>query len=231
MTTVRTLIESALKKGNILAVGESLDNEDATDALFELNAMLDSWSVEGGLIYNETIETFPLTGAVSYTIGSGADFDTDKPYEITSVYVSNGDTDYSLESYDQEQYAGITNKDNGGTPSYYYYNNNFPTATIFLYPKPVGVNSITINSYKPLGNFASLNETVTLPKGYEGAIVYNLWVRLASNYGKQVTQAVADIAKQYKGTVFASNERNENNVSYVDSALIGTPNFDYKRGY
>jgi len=228
--TARKIIESALKKANILGVGENLSAEDASDALFELNAMIDSWSVEGGLIYNETIETFPLDGSVSYTIGNGADFDTDKPYEISAVTVTNGTTDYNLEDYDQEQYANISNKDSSGTPTNYYYNNNFPLATIFMYPRPSNVSTITIYSFKPLTTFADLSTSVSIPKGYEGAIVYNLAVRLAPNYGKEVAVSVSDIAKQYKGTIFASNERNENNVSYVDSALVSSTQFDINRG-
>lgn len=229
-TTVRNLIENALRKISVGGVGETVSSEEAADALRELNSMLDNWSIEGGLIYNETIETFPLTGAASYTIGAGADFDTAKPYEITAMYVSQGSTDYPLENYDQKQYSLITNKTIGGIPDIYYYNNNFPTATIFLYPVPSNVTSVTIYSNKPLGNFTSINDTVTLPKGYEEAIVYNLAIRLAPDYEKVPTQLVIDIAKVSKGNVFTSNERNENNVSYVDAALLTRSNYNIYEG-
>ena len=193
--------------------------------------MLGSWSVEGGLVYNETKETFSLTdGTASYTIGAGGDFNTVKPYEIQSAFVTQSVNDYNLQKYDQKQYALIQDKATSGIPYYYYFDNNFPLSTIFLYPVPSNTPTITLYSTKILTAFTGLTDDISLPQGYDRAIVYNLATALAPDYEKEASPTVKEIAKSSKGIVFSSNSRNENNVSYVDSALAGNLSFNIYRG-
>jgi hypothetical protein len=232
MTTARDIIEAALRKIHVVGVGQSLSGSEAVDALQTLNAMLDSWSVQGNLVFAETIETFNLTGAASYTIGSGATFNTSRPVDIASAYVSSGDTDYPLDNYDWSQYSNITDKSASGIPSIFYYNAGFPTATIYLYPVPSGVSTITLHSFKPLSSIANLNAEVVLPPSYERAMVYNLAVEIAPEYEKEASPSVKAIANESKKAVMTANIRNANNISYVDAGLLSNKGkFDIYRGY
>ena len=220
MTTARDIIEAALRKIHVLGRGQSLSNEEAQDCLDALNSMLDSWSVEGNLVFTETIETFNLTGAASYTIGSGATFDTTRPVDIVAAYVTSGNTDYTLSKYDQRQYAMISDKTTGGIPAIYYYNGGYPTGTIYLSPVPSGVSTITLHSYKPLSSFASLNATFTMPPGYERALIYNSAVEFGPEYEREASPSVKAIAEESKSAVIKSNTQNENYISRVDAGLI-----------
>lgn len=64
------IISSALKDIGALAAGETPTPEDAQDALYMLNSLIDQWSNEDMMVYNRTEIIFPLiAGQVQYTIG------------------------------------------------------------------------------------------------------------------------------------------------------------------
>ena len=224
MTTARQIIEQALRSIQVLGQGQTLSANEAAYALEMLNDLLGSWSVEGGLVFQDVIETFSLTGAASYTIGTGGDFNTARPYDITNAYVTavGGSNDYPLQRYSQSQYANLSNKSiTSGISEAYYFDNNFPLANIFLYPKPTSSYTITLYSRKPLTEFTTLNTDISLPSGYKRALQQNLAIDLAPTYEREPTQSLLSMARESKDNVLASNTRNEKNTAALDEALVG----------
>ena len=228
MTTARDIIKSALRKISALGVGTDLNNEDAQDALSALNTMVASFSVEGGMIYYTSSETFPLTSSATYTIGAGGDFDTARPFDIQSAFTSTGDIDYFMTSYDSTEYAAIAQKNIGGIPKVYFYDNNFPLATITLYYTPVGVSTITLNSRKHLDGFATLDTVYNLPPEYQAMLEFNLAVWIAPEYEREPLPSVQRLANRTYTAVVGQNKRNEKNLSSIDApraeSRIGTGN-------
>lgn len=222
MSTVRDLIYDALKKIHVVGVGQNLTAEQEQSALRSLNDMLSSWSVEGGLVYTQTKETFNLvSGQQTYTIGAGGDFNTVRPFDITALYTTIGATDYTATSYGETEWAAIQDKDSAtGIPEVYYYDNNFETGRIYFYPKPTGVTTATIFSRKPITSFTSINDTVNLPSGYRRALLYNLAVEQAPDFEKEPSPTVLKVANQSKANVFSYNSRNRKTRSDTTSALL-----------
>ncbi len=222
MATVRDLIEDALRKIHVLGTGQNLTPEQAQQSLSTLNDLMGSWSVEGGLVFTETTETFTLSpNQQQYTIGVGAsDFDTVNPFLIEIAYVTNGTTDYVVELYDQKQWGAISTKNTSGIPQVLYYDNNTPIGNIYLYPLPSSVDTLTLSSRKPITAFTSLDEVLVLPAGYKRALTFNLAVDIAPEYEKEPSNTVINIANQAKANVFSYNARNDNNLSSTDSALM-----------
>lgn len=210
MTKARDIIKASLRHIAVLGTGSSLDANEADDALKLLNAMLASWSAEGNMIYVETKEEFNLTNERIYTIGEGADFNTSRPVSIKGAYVTQGSTDYSLVEYNNDQYSRITNKDtSSGVPNVFYYDGDFPTAKVYLFPAPNSVNTITINMIKPLNSFTSLDTDFELPAEYLLALEYNLAKLIAPQYEREASMTVKQIANSSKATVAAQiNKRN-----------------------
>lgn len=216
MTTARDLIKDALRKIHVLGKGQSLDSDEANDALRLLNSMLSMWSVQGDMVYISSKETFPLTGAGTYTIGTGLDFNTVAPLYITSAYVTSGTIDYELHKIDDKEYSAIAQKTiSSSIPEYYYYDDN-PTARIYLYPVDSGATSITINSIKPLTAFATLDTVYDMPAEYEIALVYNLAVLIAPEYEKEPTMSVMRVAKESKVAIQTQNKRNDKRLASLD---------------
>jgi hypothetical protein len=73
MATALDVIQGALKRLNVLAAGETLPPEDANDALYVLNDLLDSLSNEHLACYQRVENIFDLTSGTNiYTVGNPA---------------------------------------------------------------------------------------------------------------------------------------------------------------
>jgi len=201
MTTARTIIKRSLQDNGVLTKGEDPAADEANDALDVVNALMDSWSNYSDNIYSRTLETFPLTTAATYTIGTGQTFNTTRPMQIIDAYVTSGSIDYPLTIINQEQFDSVEMKATKGIPQYLVYNNAYPSGTIRLYPVPSGVSTITLLSEKPVSTFATLDTVVSLPQGWERALVKNLAMELAPQYGQRVTPELAMAAKESLGAI------------------------------
>lgn len=201
MTTARTIIKKAMQKVGVLTKGENPAADEANDALDALNSLIDSWSNYSANIYSRALETFSLTSAATYTIGAGQTFNTTRPIQIVDAYVTSGGIDYPLTIINQEQFDPVSMKTTQGIPQYLIYNNAYPYGTITLYYVPSGVSSITLLSEKPITTFATLDTSMSLPQGWERALVYNLALELAPEYQQQPNATVERIAKESIGAI------------------------------
>lgn len=232
MTTARNIIERAHKKIHVLGVGQNLGATEAQDALNDLNDLMASLSVETGVIYNQARETFNLTGAISYTIGTGGDFNTDRPAYIDSVFItSTGGNDYDLISEDVRRYDERYDKDFKGIAENYYYASDYPLGKIYLYPVPDASYTITISSHKPLTSFASLDAVYAFPPEYKRMLINGLAIERAPNYEKEASPAVMKAYRESKHNVKIAAQRSQEYLS--DNAIrdIGRGHFDIYRGW
>lgn len=230
MTNARTIINQAARKIGVVGRGQALSAEEATDALEALNDILSTFSAETGPIYAITSETFSLTGATSYTIGSGGNFNTARPVDITSLYITSGDTDYTVDQISQAEYAGIGSKDTVGIAQVFYYQNNAPLGTIYLYPAPAAGYSVTIASRKAITTFANLTTDYDMPEGFKSMLVYALAVHLSPEYEKPVTMDLLRMARETKQAVETSIRRNNYPTSEVDVSVMGGESFNIYTG-
>lgn len=234
MVTARDICKSILRKLHVLGQGQSVSNDELNDVLSNVNNMLSVWSVEGNLVYTETSETFNLvTGQASYSIGTSQDFNTSRILDITSAYVTNSATDYILSSYDQAQYAAITNKTIGGIPEIYYFDGDYPVSNIKLYPVPSGVSTITLNTQKQLTGFADLDTVYALPEEYGAGIIFNGCIWVGPDYEKEPTPSVMKLANRTKKAIETQNRRNNRAVSTlgVPQSEEQSNNYDIFRGF
>lgn len=218
MTNARSIINQAARKIAVVGRGQVMPAEEAQDALTALNSMIKGFSAGGGISYNEERQSFSLTGATSYTIGTGGDFNTERPDDISSAYVTIGGTDYPLTQINSEEYSEIPIKSIGGIPDSFYYQQNTPLGRIFLYPIGVSGYTLTLVTSKQDTPFTDLTTDYSLPEGYEEMLVYNLAVRLAPEYEKPVSQDIMMMAKQSKLAFETFVRRNNYPQSNIDVA-------------
>lgn len=231
MATARDIVKSTLRKIHVLGKGQELDADEANDALNALNEMLAVWSAEGDLIFTESKETFSLSGALSYTIGVGGDFDTIRPNYIQSAYVTQGDIDYPLQMIDGQHYSRIANKDTSSIPDSLYYDAGFPLAKIYLHPLSPSSSTLTLYSFKPLTSFAALDADFAMPEEYKAALIYNLAVWISPEYEREPSMQVQKLARHTKDVIQTQNKRNENFVASVDLPTRGTGGSIYEGYY
>lgn len=231
--TGRDWVTAALRLIGAVAPGESLAAAEATDGLAAGNRMLDSWSNEKLLIPATVREEFALTPSDGiYTMGSGANFNTTRPMKITQAAVLVDGTEIPLHILENAQeWAEVCEKEaTSSLPAYLYAEGTYPNERLNLYPVPTEANDLVLYSEKPLTQIASLAASVSLPPGYERAMVYNLACELAPEYGRPVDPIIMQVAQESKAQLKRTNSRPY--FLKCDTAITGSGSYNiYTGGY
>jgi hypothetical protein len=200
MTTARTIIRRSLQKIGVLVKSEQPSADEASDGLASLNALLESWSNDSACIISRAWETFTLTGGVgTYTMGTGQTFNSTRPMNILQAYLRLGGVDTFIDVINDTTYNAIPFKGLTGVPQFLNYDNSFPTDNIRLYPVPSAGYELFMLSEKPLTGFATLDTDLSMPAGWERALIYNLALEFAPEYGQQPDASIAAIAAKSLG--------------------------------
>lgn len=202
-TSALDIITGAAKLLGVLFKNEQLSADEANDGLIALNEMLDSWSNDNLSTFADTLDSFSLTGASSYTMGTGGTFNAARPINIISAVVRVSSTDYKLEPITEQQYqTEIAVKSiTSSIPKYITYDNGYPLATIKMYAIPTSGSTLYLQSKKPLSNLSLLTTTVDLPPGWKRALKNNLAIEMAAQYGEEVPASVIRNATQSLGAI------------------------------
>ena len=196
-----------MQKIGVLVKSEVPDDDEANDGLDALNALLGSWSNDAGVMYTRIKETFALTSSATYTIGNAGSFNTVRPIQIVNAYTSSGGIDYNLAILTTEEYDNISFKGLAGIPCYLVYDNAYPLGNITLYPTPSAGFTLTLLSEKPLNDFPTLDTEAILPDGWVRALIYNLAVDIAPEYGQQPDPSIVNTATKSLGAIRKSTIR------------------------
>ena len=197
---VSSLLQAALRKIGALEIGATTSPEKLADGLSALQSMLRAWGIADNNVFAVVKESFNLTaGKVSYTWGVGGDIATLRPNQILGAYVvDSAGMSHPVDVIPRGVYDIIANKAIESRPYDLYLNPTYPLATMYLYPTPNIVEALHIDSYKPfveVDSFADIGDTISFPGYYEEAVIYNLAIRLAPEYVREVSSEVAIVAK------------------------------------
>lgn len=227
--TARKIINSALRKIEVLAAGETPEASEAQDALDELNAMISSWTIEGLRADFTTMEEFPVTPAArDYTMGVGGDFDTVRPEDIEYMFFKENDYEYNVRDYSLQTYNGYTNKEIKTRPEGAYISRDYPLITIKFSSIPDKNYLFNLYTRKPLESYTNLETEVNLGAGWADAFVWNLAIRLATEYGKIPSKRVDSMAENTKQTVGAVSIEPKTSISSLVFRQGST--YDINRG-
>lgn len=207
--TGRDLVSASARLLGVLATGETLSAQEATDGLATLNRMLDSWSEEKLLVYARVREVFALTpGQSSRTLGTGGNFNTARPQAIAQARLLVNGLEYPVDILSEAEWAAIADKSvQTEIPTAIYPEGTYPLETVNIYPVPSAANSLVLYSWKPLSTVATLDTAISLPPGYERALVFNLAVDLAPEYGRPVPDRVDLVAARSLASIKRKNFR------------------------
>ena len=186
MSTVRDLITAALLDLGAIASGESPTAAEAQDALRRLNLLLETWRLESLMVYAVETVTLALTGATSYTWGTGGTLNSTRPVRLEKAELrlqTDPTLDYPLHILTDEEYEAIALKGLTSTLAWsVYLDRAYPLASLFFYPVQAAGATAVLHPWHPLTGFASLDTSVSLPPGYELALQTNLSLHLAPSY-------------------------------------------------
>ena len=219
--TPQQLITLALKDIGAVGEGETPSYEDINDGYTKLQWMLSQWQRKRWLIWAlEDIAKLSDGRTTPYIVGPKGDFDQQpRPTRIESAFlrqliqpqpqtVTAGTTqgtgtyplyiDYPLEDMDSwETYSNIALKTLVSFPSYFFYDNAWPSGNLYVYPVPqANIYEVHIQVRVVLNQLTSLTQTFSyLPEEYQPAIHYNLCVRLGPAYGINLRPEIVALAK------------------------------------
>lgn len=241
-STALDIINKALLRIGVGAEGEDVTGSQAQDALDALNNMLSSWGARSFLTTNIEQESFALTVDVNnYSIGSNQTFDTEKPLTIVGGFVrDSGNNDYPISVIPKNVYNDIFDKSiSSSRPTRLYYDTGITqqanqAGTIYLYPPPDNTSTYTlfIDSEKNLTEFSSLTSSVTVPAFYKRALINNLAIEVAADYGRAVSPDIVAIASESLETIRKINSKNkqgEMTLNYPTYQGVGNIYSDIRR--
>lgn len=228
MTTALDLITDALGELGVAQAGQTLSANDSALGLRVLNRLFQRWSNMRLLqpVLDELSVT--MTGAASYVLGPGGSPAVARPLKVLSAtYVDTGGLEYPVQIVAREQWDAIPNKADTGTyPSCIWYAAELTNGIVYTWPKsPSGTLKLDVlTNMQALG----MSDTLTLPDGYEAAIVPTLADDLAAHYGEQTP---ADTRRRAAGAVRALKRTNHEPILAVQELAFAGQRADIQRGY
>jgi hypothetical protein len=230
--TFGDLITLALKNAGILGEGQTAQAEDMTDAAQMLNAMLGQWQRRRYLVYHLVEQSFSATGAQSYSVGPGGNFDVSaRPSGINYAFarqVINANPqqiDYPLTVLpSREDYALIQLKSLASFPQWVWFDAAYPLGLLYVYPVISSQFEIHIGYPQVLQSVDSLTDTINLPPEYVEALLYNLAVTLTGAYQLSPNPIVVGKAKAALETMRTANAQVPR--MGMPRGLIGPPRYN-----
>lgn len=234
MATVLDLITSALTSSSILATGENASAAEANTGLMLLNELMEEFTLEGLIVYSSDRLVFPLiSGQQIYTIGTGGNFNTSRPFSINYANIMRYNNEYPITvlktPYEwQSINANIHDINNNlivAAPHTIYISGDYPLDKIHVYPTPTdNQSSLVLYIDKALSTFSNLTTILSLPPGYFSALRYNLAKRLCIDFGINITPELAQAAIKS-----LNNIRRINNQSHILDIPVNLYKFNYRR--
>lgn len=203
----------ALKAIGVVGVGQMPLAEDINDAMRALNGMMGQWQRKRWLIWHLTDNALLSTGAQSYTVGPGGDFNVFRPDRLEAAFFRQfinstpNQVDWPLDILEsREDYNRIVLKQLGSLPRYIFYDAAYPLGYVYPWPIPqAGVYELHLTLKETLFQFPFLSQAIQLPPEYEEALWTNLCIRLAPIYQVQVRPEVAGLAKASLAVIRGAN--------------------------
>lgn len=213
MTTALDIVTQSLKKAGVLGVGQTPLAEDTNDAFYDMNDMIAQWARKRWLMWH-LLDIFKVsTGALSYTVGLGGDFNTPRPDRLEAAFFRQivpsqpNQIDYPLELIEsRETYNNIPLKSLSTFPTSIFYDAAYPIGTIYPWPVPQAtIYEIHLTVKDTLTQFTTLNQTINMPPEFIAALKFNLAIRLRQAYQLPADLALVALAKDSLSVIRGAN--------------------------
>lgn len=223
--TAQTLIKAALRSIGAIATGETPTADELDDGLEAMVFMLRNWSSQDIRLYYTKQESLTVSGAESYTIGSGGDLNTVRPVSIRGAWTSDG----PVKIIDEDKYRQVRSSNlTGGLLEYIWYSPEFTLGKIYPWPRASAL--LYIDSLKPLTDPTVITSSIAFPPEYDDPIKWNLAVRLAPEYGKEPSNTVLSLAASTLHNLETRNFAQQLNSIRPEVISLGSTKYNIDNG-
>ena len=182
-------IDAALRTLGVLALDQTPETTQYTNALVKLNGLVGELRVKGLQIFQRTTYTMTLTNGISsYNIGTGLTLNTPYPLHLLQAIRldANSSTRVDMDIIANSNFNRLPSN-SSGVPIQINYQPKMNMGVVQLWPTPDNYSAtnvtIQLTYLRPLEYFSSSTDTADFPEEWVSAIIYNLAVRLAPEYG------------------------------------------------
>lgn len=213
MTQLSDIVNLAFKDAGVFGTGQTPSSDDQADALRRVNQMISQWNRRRWLVYHLIDTAFVCTGAQSYTVGTGGNFNIARPDQLEDAYIrqvvpsTSTPVDFPLRLLQaREDYDRIRLKNLAASPStHIFYDSDYPSGKVYPWPLPNSNWELHIVTKAVLQSFAALTDALALPPEYEDAIYFSLLQRLRIAYRLPADPAIDGKAKAALNTIRRAN--------------------------
>jgi hypothetical protein len=242
---VSVLLTDALVSGGIVGLDESVEPDMINKAFRIANRMLSQWQHERYMVFQLVDYAFASTGAPSYTVGAGQNFNINpRPDRLEFAFLRqppgppapNGPQpfDWPLEILDaHEDYAAIRLKSLGTFSAAVFYNPGFPIGILHPWPIPQStIYELHILVKQTLQQFQSLQAQILLPPEYGAALEWTLARRFRAAFQMPADPTINQLAAQGKNMIRKANTQVPRlRISRNVPGMGGGGSFNYRSGY
>jgi len=231
LTTIRSTINGAMRKLGVLAEGEEATPGQLSDALIDINGLIEDFNNQNLLITHKIDNTYSTpdggwSNVITIGTATGSTFEEVAPINIHAAFFrDSGLSDSLLTEQSINEWASIVNKNNIGRPTRFYVSRDNQKLTIYFDMIPDADYTLHLIASMPyLGDSTNNQYTpdseIDWDYGFERMIRLNLAIELASEYGAVVPQDIAILAQQSIDRIKDKNY--DPLVAEVDTALTAS---------
>lgn len=214
--TPRDVCSLALQDAGIVGENQTPTAYQMNRAFTRLNWLLMQWRVKRWLVYRLRTQGLTSTGAESYTVGPGGQYDIAvRPDRLEAAFFRQltlpaaQQVDYPLELIQaREDYNRIALKGLTSFPAYVWYDNALPLGELRPWPIPqASLYAVYITVKEPVEEFADLADVMNsrFPGEYFKALELNLAVELRESYSLAPKPVLVQLAKAATNVLRGSN--------------------------
>lgn len=213
--TMRTIVRDALIEIGVLDPDEAATSPEANFGLGKLQRLLNNWNAERRAVYATAFLEFTFTPNLApHTIGpTGATFTVpQRPVSIESAYVVLNNVspavNIPITVRDASWWDGVIVPALATTyPTDVYYQPDWPNGQLNFWPVPQSAWGVGLMARVLLDDTLTLDQTFTLPPGYQDAVTLTLAEMLATAHGRPVSPELKFGAMRARSRAFANNDQ------------------------
>jgi len=199
---VQDILNTALMHIGALAPGETPNANDQALALVWANLDLELLSAKKLSPLGLLTATYALTGAASYTYGSGETWNAPRPMKIkaAAVIAANG-VQKEVKIASAEEYRAIPDLTRTGIyVEACFWDMGYPTGNIYVTPMP-SAGTMLLETYQAIIDFVNLTDTIDLAPGFPICIINRLALNLCFPFQRPVPEGLPQLAEDALTTI------------------------------
>lgn len=234
-STYLDLITRSFQLSGVTGSGESPDSSQVQDGIWALHNLTDTLNADNLNVFTIAILSIPVVALQQqYLVGPSdptatppivSDFNiTVRPPALNGVWFQQTTgaypTDIPVTLMSEEDWGNMRAKNVPGTiGTFGYYDQNFPRATLYIWPVPSGGGNLILHAQKMLNDAALLTDLLVYPPGYKQAIYYDLAIKLAILNGVEPLPTVKEIAESSMLSLQNNNGQIIQQLDYDDACM------------